>query len=102
MSYSKHRGVRRRVLATATALALFSIAAAPVAAGEVDVSGLSADAAFDQFIVTYRDGAAAHTDPAALERSLDTAASAVAGAASATSRAVRPLRAAHQRRLGIG
>ena len=81
------------------------MAAFPALAGQVDLSGLQSDVAFDQFIVKYKEGAPENTNATQRNRGLDAAAATVLSA-SQTLRASGPaagaLRLAHQRRLAIG
>lgn len=90
---------RRRVclhaLAAATAVALSSMFAVPaMAAGKVDMSGLSSAATHDRFIVKYRDDSAERADVAQVQGALSrTGAVGIAGKA---------LGLGHLRRLAVG
>ena len=73
-----HR-MRMHALAAATAAALSTMVAVPAfAAGDglVNTAGLQSEASNDRFIIKYKDGSAPTTNAAALNRSLNAAASA--------------------------
>src|SRR5690606_3110734 len=73
-----HR-MRMHALAAATAAALSTMVAGPAFApggGLVNTAGLQSEASNDRFIIKYKDGSAPTTNAAALNRSLNAAASA--------------------------
>jgi serine protease len=80
MSDRSLRGLRTHALAAATAAVLSaSMFAAPAFAagqGRVYTDGLQSATSHDRFIVKYRDGSAARSNAAALQKSLDVAANA--------------------------
>lgn len=86
--------LRPHALAAMTALILSSFAAGAAASERVNLSGLQSADQHDRFIVKYREDSPQHADPAALRRSLDSAA---AGARSAGQ-----LQLQHLRRTGTG
>ncbi|PJK00648.1 peptidase S8 [Lysobacteraceae bacterium NML91-0213] len=74
-----HQRIRMRVLAIATAIVVSSFAMPALAAERLNLSGLQSAQLHDRFIVKYRDGAAASSDGAVLQRQLQSAARAVPG-----------------------
>src|SRR5690554_5766307 len=94
MSKHSRRRMRPHALAAMTALVLSSLAAGAAASERVNLSGLQSADQHDRFIVKYREGSQQHADPAALRRSLDSAA---AGA-----RDAGQVRLQHLRRTGTG
>ena len=91
-----HKRIRMRVLAIATATALSSVAVPALAAERLNLGGLQSADLHDRFIVKYRDGTAASSDSAALQRQLQTAARAVPASKGA------PLAVRALRRTGTG
>ncbi len=91
-----HQRIRMRVLAIATATALSSVAVPALAAERLNLGGLQSADLHDRFIVKYRDGTAASSDSAALQRQLQTAARAVPASKGA------PLAVRALRRTGTG
>jgi len=96
MSLSSQRRVRLHALAAATAVALYSLVAAPAFAGRADLSGLQSADGFDQFIVKYKDGSVAKRDLAALSAGLRNAAD-KAGKAKG-----RAFSLSHKRKMSMG
>lgn len=90
---SKNSRLRRRALVLAVSAVFLSGTA--LAAGRVEISGLSNNEPVDGFIVTYRQGSASKLSVAAQQRSLDQAAATAFGRA-------KPLTLKHERTLGIG
>lgn len=78
MSRADRRPLRRKALAAATAAALSLAATGAFAADTavINTSGLEQAEGNDRFIVKYRDGSAERSNPAALERALQAAATA--------------------------
>ena len=78
MSPADRRPLRRKALAAATAAALSLAATGAFAADTavINTSGLEQAEGNDRFIVKYRDGSAERSNPAALERALQAAATA--------------------------
>lgn len=80
MSHRFPRGIRPHALAAATAAVLSaSVLAAPAMAagqGTVNISSLQSADTHDRFIVKYKEGSAERSNPAALKRSLNAAATA--------------------------
>jgi serine protease len=100
MSRNKNTALQLHPIALAT-LCLLGGIAGPAFAGQANLSGLSSSSSHDRFIVKYRTGSAESRDPAARERSLNRASSAVqvrGGAGSSR----RPVGLRHQRRLAVG
>lgn len=96
MSSKKDLPSRRHALAVATLAALSLGIGTPALAGRVELSALSSETSFDQFIVKYRDDTATVTGKAALKSSLDQAAQSLPAVAG------RPLVITPSRRLAIG
>jgi len=97
MSQVSQSRQRQRALVVMGASVLTSLLiAAPVLAGEVQLSGLSSAPVHQQFIVKYRDGSAPLATPTALSASLKTAAAGLAAGQG------RTLGLQHVRRLAIG
>src|SRR5690606_31879191 len=88
------RRMRPHALAAMTALVLSSFAAGAAASERVNLSGLQSADRHDRFIVKYREGSREHADPAALRRSLESAAAGARGAGQ--------VRLEHLRRTGTG
>jgi serine protease len=100
MSRNKNTALQLHPIALAT-LCLLGGIAGPAFAGQANLSGLSSSSSHDRFIVKYRAGSVESRDPAARERSLNRAATAVqvrGGAGSSR----RPVGLRHQRRLAVG
>ncbi len=85
--------LNKQALAVAVTAAVF--AAPAFAAGQMNLSGLNNKEPVDSFIVTYSFGSTSKASPAAMQRSLDQAASTAFGRANTT--AMR-----HERTLGVG
>ncbi|ALN59195.1 MULTISPECIES: S8 family peptidase [Lysobacter] len=95
MSYRFKGAPRQHALAAATLAALSCVAMSASAADRVNLAALANADAHDQFIVKYRDGSAARSNPANLSRSLDSAAAGFSGKG-------RALGLKHLRRIGTG
>ncbi|HEY5803212.1 MAG TPA: S8 family peptidase [Lysobacter sp.] len=76
---SVRRSIRARLLCAAVAVALSVVAPASAQQSRLNLSGMDAGGRYDRFIVKYRDGSAAHDDPAELQRSLRAASSTQGG-----------------------
>ena len=78
MSPADRRPLRRKALAAATAAALSLAATGAFAADTavINTSGLEQAEGNDRFLIKYREGSAARTNPAALDRALRAAATA--------------------------
>ena len=94
MSDISQRRLRMHVLATATAVALSSLVAAPALAGKAELSGLQSAHTHDRFIVKYRTGSAERTDVGRAKAALSRAAAAGVGG--------KPVALGHLRRLAVG
>ena len=94
MSDISQRRLRMHVLATATAVALSSLVAAPALAGKAELSGLQSADRHDRFIVKYRVGSAERADVGRAKAALSRAAAAGVGG--------KPVALGHLRRLAVG
>ena len=101
MSRNKNTALQLHPIALAT-LCLLGGIAGPAFAGQANLGGLSSSSSHDRFIVKYRTGSAESRDPAARERSLNRASSAVLVRGSGASSSRRPVGLRHQRRLAVG
>jgi serine protease len=101
MSRNKNTALQLHPIALATLWLLGGIAG-PAFAGQANLGGLSSSSSHDRFIVKYRTGSAESRDPAARERSLNRASSAVQVRGGGAGSSRRPVGLRHQRRLAVG
>ena len=97
MSNHPYHAPRRRLLVAATSLALAACVPLSLhAADRVNLGGLQSAESHDRFIVKYRDGSSAQSNPAAVDTSLRASAARIAVGAG------KQLRVEHLRRMALG
>lgn len=100
------RSIRLGALAAALALALPTVQAtdsSPQATPKINLSNTEANASYDRFIVTYRDGSSERGNRAAVLQNIGAAIGrAGLGRVAAQGRSSQPLGVSYQRKLGIG
>src|SRR5689334_21777230 len=95
MSDRTMRVLRKHALAAATVTALSCVAVSAYAADRINLAALANAGQQDEFIVKYRDGSAARSNEATLQKSLSAASTGFSGKSNA-------LGLKHVRRTSIG